>query len=165
MSPNERPSSRSTPLIRELRSQDSKEIDDILAICQQSPEASNWSRDSYRKFAEDSGALILVAETNGAISGFLVARFAADQAEILNLAVTRAFRRQGHASTLLAAALKHLRSCTATSVYLEVRQSNTSAIAFYQSHGFTQSGIRKAYYQNPSEDALTMQKKLTATSG
>jgi ribosomal-protein-alanine N-acetyltransferase len=142
-----------------------EDADAVLNIAAQAPTAANWSKDSYLKFAREEGSLALVLEINTQIQGFLVGRLAADQAELLNLAVTAAHRRKGAGTALLAKALEEWRSRGAKSVYLEVRQSNTGAIAFYEKHGFTAAGLRKGYYHDPDEPALTMVRKLTASIG
>jgi [ribosomal protein S18]-alanine N-acetyltransferase len=132
-----------------------------MAIGEEAPEAARWSRESYRKFAEENGSLALVLETNGETGGFLVGRRVRDQAEILNLAVGVEHRRKGEGTALLEAALEELRSGGAKSVYLEVRESNTGAISFYEKHGFAKTGLRRGYYREPDEGAVTMEKKLT----
>ncbi len=144
--------------VRRLRAED---VDAVMAIEEEAPEAATWSRASYRKFREENGSLALVLETNGEISGFLVGRQVADQAEVLNLAVGIAHRRKGEGTRLLGAALGEFRSRGGTSVYLEVRESNTGAISFYGKHGFAKTGLRRGYYREPDEGAVTMEKKLT----
>lgn len=146
--------------VRKFRSEDA---DAVIALAAQAPEAANWTNESYVQFANGSESLFLVSESNGEIHGFLVGRLAADQAELLNLAVAPTQRRQGAGTALLTKALEEWRSQGAKSVYLEVRESNTTAIAFYEKYGFAQTGFRKGYYRAPDEAALTMVKKLTAS--
>ena len=131
----------------------------LSAICRQSPGAAQWSKESYEQ-AHSSGQIVLVAHSNGEIRGFLVARIAADEAEILNTAVDPAHRREGIGSLLLAAAISTAQAHNAKNVYLEVRESNRKAIAFYVKHGFAKSAERHAYYTSPTENAVVM-KKLT----
>ena len=131
-----------------------------MAIVAESPEAAFWSEESYVKLAEENQTLALVSQTDGEISGLLVARIVGDQAEVLNLAVGTKHRRKGEGTALLAAALDKFASTGGTSVYLEVRESNTGAIAFYEKHGFVRTGRRKGYYRNPDEAAVMMEKKL-----
>lgn len=90
----------------------------------------------------------------GQIAAFAVTRTTAppDEHELLNLAVSPAFRRAGLARRLLEAALAPLSG----SVFLEVRESNQPAILLYQKVGFYVSGRRPAYYQNPSEAGIVM---------
>jgi len=88
-------------------------------------------------------------------------REVADEAEIFNLAVAPQYRRQGHGTALVTAALEGMRSRGIQSVFLEVRESNLGAIAFYEDLGFLRSGRRKDYYRYPDEAAITMVRKLT----
>lgn len=137
------------------------DADDLMSIMAESPEAAGWSKDSYLKLLEEDELLPLVVETGGELRGFLVARQIGDQAEVLNLAVSGKHRRKGEATALLTTALKEIRSRGAKTVYLEVRESNTGAIAFYGRHGFAKTGRRKSYYRSPDEAAITMEKVFT----
>jgi ribosomal-protein-alanine acetyltransferase len=156
----ERGRERGIAIVREFRPEDA---DAMMVLAAQAPEAANWSKESYLKSASEAGSLALVLESDDGIRGFLLGRLAADQAELLNLAVTSTHRRQGAGTALLAKALEEWHSQGAKSVYLEVRESNTGAIAFYEKHGFAKTGLRKGYYRAPDEAALTMVKKLTAS--
>ena len=137
-----------------------EDADSLEAISDESPEAANWSKESYLKFAEENGSLALVIDSGEEVSGFFVGRLIGDQAEVLNLAVRPNHRRRREASALLGAALKAFRSKGTKSVYLEVRESNTGAIAFYEKHGFAKTGLRERYYRQPVEAAVIMELKL-----
>jgi [ribosomal protein S18]-alanine N-acetyltransferase len=129
----------------------------VSRICRQSPEAAQWPKESYDE-AHSLGQIVLVAELNGQICGFLVARVIGDEAEILNTAVDSAYRREGVGSTLLTAAISSAQAHHAKTIFLEVRESNYTAIAFYVSHGFAKSAERRAYYGSPTENAVVMKK-------
>lgn len=152
---HENPSTRG---VRTFRAQD---IDRVMEILRESPEAAGWSRESFLEAVEEKGALALVFERDGDLQGFLIGRVVGDQAEVLNLAVSRAHRRSNIGTVLLDAALSEIRSTGGASVYLEVRESNTGASAFYEKHGFAKVGRRKGYYQDPVEAAVTMARRLT----
>jgi [ribosomal protein S18]-alanine N-acetyltransferase len=126
-----------------------------------SPGASLWPLEAYA-FAPESGACGWVAVREGEMAGFLVARCAADEAEILNLVVAPSLRRRGLATGLTEAAFEGFRRRGARRVFLEVRASNLAAIRFYEKIGFAASGRRAAYYDNPREDALCMALLLSA---
>jgi [ribosomal protein S18]-alanine N-acetyltransferase len=79
--------------------------------------------------------------------GFVLSRRAADQAEILTIAVTPKLRNQGVGAALLARHLPTLAAAGVKSLFLEVEASNTAAIRLYQSFDFRQVGERKAYYR------------------
>ena len=129
-------------MLRLARPADLEAIQDIQ---RQTPEASAW-----RANAEDC----LVFESNGEIAGFLVFRRIFDESEILNLGVTPSFRRQGIASALIG----HLAENHAGDILLEVRASNSPALALYRSLGFIVDGRRKAYYHRPVEDAILLRR-------
>ncbi len=148
--------------IRSFRPNDVKSLAKIL---QDAAEAAQWPLESYERLASLPGAVVLVCEAEDRLTGFLIARQVADEAEVLNVAVLTEARRKGQASALLAAAFDQFRNSGVTRVFLEVRESNHPAIAFYRKHGFILSGRRKAYYRDPIEDALCLQMKLTAGAG
>jgi ribosomal-protein-alanine N-acetyltransferase len=148
--------------VRRFRPEDA---DAVMAIAAESPQAANWSRKSYLDFADEVGAIALVIEAGESVTSFFFGRRVEDQAEILNLAVVTRRRREGQGAKLLKAALAEFRLRGAKSVYLEVRESNTAAIAFYEAHGFAKMGSRKGYYHQPEEPAVTMERKLTVSMG
>jgi ribosomal-protein-alanine N-acetyltransferase len=133
------------------------DIEAITEICRQSPEAAQWPKESYQQ-AHSSGQIVLVAETNAAVCGFLVARITGDEAEILNTAVDSAHRRKGIGTLLLTTAISAAQPQNGKSIYLEVRESNRAAIKFYLKHGFAKTGERRGYYNRPTENAVVMRK-------
>ena len=162
MAPNPKPSAAIAWKIRAFRATDAPAIAEIL---RDSAEAAQWPPGSYTKLAESPGGLVLVYEASGQPVGFLAARQAADEAEILNIAVHRDFRRKGVASALLLAALSEFHRSATARVFLELRESNLPALTLYNRHGFLPSGRRKAYYHFPTEDAVCMVRKLTDSAG
>jgi ribosomal-protein-alanine N-acetyltransferase len=130
----------------------------VLAIQESSPEAAQWSAADFERVAngEFPG---WVAESSGSVVGFVVARQVAGEIEILNLAVAPEARRAGIGTRLLERALAQ--GSGPRRAFLEVRDSNHSAQAFYQRHGFVVSGRRKNYYSRPLEDALVLARTLT----
>lgn len=143
-----------------VRRMQASDVGAVLAIQQASLEAAVWSATDYERVVGQQ-SYASVAEGQGGIAGFLVARAAADELEILNMAVRPGVRRQGIAALLLADALDFGRASGATRVFLEVGESNGGAIAFYQRHGFAVQGRRARYYSQPVEDALILARALT----
>jgi ribosomal-protein-alanine N-acetyltransferase len=169
-------------MIRKLATSD---VPTVLAILQESPEAAAWSQESLLQLAS-AGPAAWVAELTGAgctlrrhsagfgasatcspprtgIVGFLIGRIAADEFEILNMAVSPAHRRSGIGSKLLASALEFSRIAGCARAYLEVRTSNAPAIALNAGHGFTECGRRAGYYRDPVDDALLLSLYLGET--
>jgi ribosomal-protein-alanine N-acetyltransferase len=98
----------------------------------------------------------LIARQGKEIAGVIAGRKIADQGEILNLAVIPKCRRQGVGRMLVEALLEAFEREHVVEVFLEVRESNVSAIAFYESLEFREVGKRPRYYQNPVEAALLL---------
>jgi ribosomal-protein-alanine N-acetyltransferase len=132
----------------------------VRELYRESPEAGALTKDSYQRSPEWSGPLALVSESGGELSGFLIGREVADEAEVFAIAVAPKYRRQGHGAALLLAAMGGMRSRRIKNVFLEVRESNPGALAFYEAFGFRKIGYRKNYYRSPDEAAITMGRKL-----
>jgi len=133
-----------------------RDLDFVLAIQDEAhPWAAHWTPEAYLAPA-DLGMCAWVAERAGEIAGFALARFAAGEMEILNLAVAQASRRLGMGRALIQATLEEGAARGAARAFLEVRESNASALAFYVSLGFAPAGRRPGYYRNPEEDALIL---------
>ena len=109
---------------------------------------------------EDDTILLLVAvdDDDTAVCGYVTLYGAADEGEIMNIAVDETKRRAGVATGLMNG-IKEIaadKGMELESIFLEVRKSNAPAIAFYEKCGYQQIGVRKGFYQNPPEDALLM---------
>jgi [ribosomal protein S18]-alanine N-acetyltransferase len=123
------------------------DLEAVARIQALSPETAQWTVADF--LAHD----FLVAERDGRVAGFLVARQVAEgEFEVLNLAVDPAWRRQGVARRLF----ENWAAVHSGTVYLEVRESNTPAIKFYNSIGFQSVGRRPEYYDYPPEAAVVM---------
>jgi [ribosomal protein S18]-alanine N-acetyltransferase len=145
-------------MIRAFRPED---IPELVSITEESSQAASWSRESYEQLRTSEGFLGFVSERAGRVSGFVVGCQVADEGEILNVAVRRENRRKGEGRALLLAVLEQLHRRGVRRVYLEVRESNETGIAFYQEQGFARKGRRPGYYREPEEAAVLMEKKLT----
>jgi ribosomal-protein-alanine N-acetyltransferase len=91
--------------------------------------------------------------------GMLLARVAADEAEILTLGVAPAARRGGIGRGLVAAAMRRAAAAGAATMFLEVASTNTPARALYEAAGFVRVGRRARYYANGG-DALVLRAEL-----
>jgi ribosomal-protein-alanine N-acetyltransferase len=131
----------------------------IVRVGSESPGASPWSASQYADAARGNYQG-WIAEHNGDVVGFIFARIAADEVEILNLAVLPDRRRLGIASQLIERALDHAKASGAARAYLEVRASNAAAISLYGKCGFALAGRRTRYYSSPVEDALSLSRTL-----
>jgi ribosomal-protein-alanine N-acetyltransferase len=97
------------------------------------------------------GAVPLVAATP---TGLLIARRAADEAELLTLGVVPAYRRAGLGRALLERAMDDLRASGATQLFLEVDEGNEGALALYRAMGAKPIGHRAGYYESGANAAI-----------
>ncbi len=141
--------------IRPANRDDAPGIAEAERICFSDP----WSEDGLASLFDNSTGVALICESQGLVlrlAGYVFARVIAGEAEILNIAVLPGFRRAGLGSGLLSSALDDLRSRGASSVFLEVRESNEEAKRLYGARGFRPVGVRTDYYRKPRENALVM---------
>jgi ribosomal-protein-alanine N-acetyltransferase len=122
-----------------------------------------WSARDFRECVV-SDVVFLVAAAPGVV-GYVVAQDAADEGEILNLAVAPARYRDGIGRALVEAALTALAERGAERVFLEVRESNAAARALYAALRFQEVGRRTRYYRRPVEDAIILRAAIPADRG
>jgi len=126
--------------------------------------ADGWSADSLGVLLASPGVFALVAERDGGPVGFVMARNAANEAEILTLAVLPAARRTGLGRALVGEAARRARLDGAALMFLEVAIANNAARALYGALGFEEAGRRKGYYvEHPGaapSDALVLKAQL-----
>ena len=144
-----------------LRDARPSDLDSLLSIQKASPGAAVWTRDAYESLLAADGTICLVAEGKGEErNGFVLARVAADEMEILNLAVRPTARRRGLGRRLVVGALSRARARGVRHCWLEVRASNQAALDFYLALGFEERARRPAYYRDPVEDAVICARPL-----
>jgi len=143
-----------------IRPVELRDVQEIYAIQSACPELAQWAMPDYARVAQGEMAG-WVAEEDGTVSGFLVARRIGPDGEILNFAVRPDLRRRGIGEALLHEGLRWAKAFHAERVFLEVRESNQAARAFYEKAGFQATGRRKSYYTDPSEDAIVYKMSLT----
>ena len=134
------------------------------AVLGEAREAANWSEEALRETALLPRIAAFVSERGDTISGIVVGRQVLDEAEILNLAVRQGVRRQGEGRALVRRVLQVFAERQVSRVFLEVRESNVGAIAFYRGLGFKAVGTRKDYYREPSEAAMVMELWLSKST-
>ena len=143
-----------------VRPMDDADVPAVVAL-DRSSHLTPWSEGNFRD-ALAAGNLCLVGERAGAIVTCAVLQMAGGEAELLTMAVTPDARRSGIGRAMLRALIDRARAYRATAIWLEVRVSNTPALALYREAGFAEMGARKAYYEKADarEDAITMRLAL-----
>lgn len=135
---------------------DARELDGVLALddlCFHRP----WTRADYeRELADPARCFIYLARIDGVVVAYCSFWRIFDEVHVNNFAVHPSQRRQGVGRALLAHVLDEAAAMGAPHATLEVRASNTPAIALYEAGGFERHGLRRGYYTHPVEDALIL---------
>ena len=131
------------------------DVSHLMVLERHAATAAHWTQADYERIfaAGAPERLALVLEEDGIVA-FIVARGAGDEWEIENVAVAGPARRRGLGTRLLGELLKQLRGRRESSVFLEVRESNSAARMLYEKWAFVERGRRTGYYRDPAEDAI-----------
>ena len=125
-----------------------------------------WSAEAYlSELIRNDSIMLTIVGRKQEIAGFAVGRIfdLGDNnftAELTNIGVRLSEQNQGLGTHLLKSFLDECRQRCVSSVVLEVRASNVIASRFYGKFAFTPAGIRRGFYSDPFEDALTMKLHL-----
>ncbi len=137
---------------REMVPEDAAEVAMIEEACFSMP----WSRESFWQEAANENTCYLLVLWNEKIIGYAGAWLVAEEAQITNVAIHPDYRNKGAATRLMARMIEEVKSRGASAMTLEVRPSNSAALALYKKFGLKSVGRRKGYYQDNGEDAIIM---------
>jgi len=139
-----------------LRPMVTDDLDAITAL--EETCTGGWTRGQLATELKRPGAWQLLAclPADGKIIGYIFGLTVLDEAEIFRLVIASSYRRRGYGGRLLYMAIDKARQLGVKSLFLEVRESNRSALSLYRKAGFSIVGKRGKYYANPLEDAITM---------
>lgn len=122
-----------------------------------------WTVETFAGLLALPGSFGFAAVAKSEPAGFILARVAADEAEILTLAVAPGARRRGLGTNLVSQAMGKAAAEGAERMFLEVAEDNAAGQALYRALDFVEIGRRPAYYGKPGQkrtDALLMSRKL-----
>jgi [ribosomal protein S18]-alanine N-acetyltransferase len=131
------------------------DLDEVMAI-ERASFAYPWSSRFFLQEFQVECARSILVEIDGKIVGYVLFWLLPDGVDIHNLAVRSEFRRRGIGRILLQQVILEALRRSSVRVTLEVRKSNLTAQKLYESAGFVATGVRRAYYSDDGEDALTM---------
>ncbi|MDD5297078.1 MAG: ribosomal protein S18-alanine N-acetyltransferase [Rhodocyclaceae bacterium] len=135
---------------------------DSVAAAEADLHAFPWRR---KQFADSlaAGHEAWIACVSGELAGYAVVMQALDEVELLDIAVLKAWQRQGLGCALLDFLLGRARQAGARTMFLEVRASNQAGLALYRGTGFSEVGRRRGYYpaHQGREDAVVMRRELS----
>lgn len=135
-----------------------EEVAQALAAIHAEAFDTPWSADAFAALLAQPGVMLEAAP-----DGFVMVQAAADEAEILTLAVRPAARRRGVATALVEMAARRAELAGAGRLFLEVAEDNLAARALYARLGFEPVGRRPRYYaraNGPAVDALLLARNL-----
>jgi len=127
-----------------------------------------WSREEFKSLLRERQNSAFVARSDGNTIGFVLARRAADEAEILSITVAEAHRRQGIAQGLMHLLFGDFARLGVGAVFLEVGADNEPALRLYARLGFAEVGRRAGYYAEsagPAMDALVLRAAIAPLAG
>ena len=141
------------------------DLDGVVDLAADAGEAPRWGREEYEQIMLTKGPLLrcgLVALWSDQLSGVAVVSYLPleSAAELEGLAVDPAYRRRGMGKALVEACVAWAAKAGASAIRLEVRASNSAAIALYRQQGFSVTDTRRDYYSAPQEDALLLETAL-----
>ena len=116
-----------------------------------------WNMDILKDELTSDTSQFICAKYENKIVGFAGIKIILDEADLMNIAVKKDYRRQGIATLLLNHILTICQEKGIKTIHLEVNEENFSAISLYQKFGFKECGRRKQYYDN-KYDAILMKK-------
>lgn len=135
----------------------------LLAALEREGFPEPWSSTLLAADLRQPTSRILVAEEGGEAVGYASFRQAADEAELLRVAVTPWARCRGVGRLLVETGLRELAGRGITRCFLEVRRQNAPARSLYARLGFREIGVRRAYYPDGS-DALVLAREVGPVS-
>ena len=159
MSAQAKPADVAAASLRPMRVDDLESVLDIELRAYPFP----WTRGIFHDCLR-AGYPAWVLEHDHVVIGYGMLNIGADEAHVLNVCTAPDVQGRGHGRRLLRSLLTAARNRGAQRVFLEVRPSNTIAIALYDSEGFNEIGRRPRYYpaRGGREDAIVMAKELFA---
>ncbi|MCI6006121.1 MAG: ribosomal protein S18-alanine N-acetyltransferase [Blautia sp.] len=131
------------------------DLDQVMEI-EQDLFAVPWTKEGYFTFLTRENTMFLVVEEKGRILAYCGLLMVMDEGDVTNVAVRRDRQREGIGNFLMESLVRLADGMGVTTIHLEVRSGNETAIRLYERNGFTRDGIRKNYYTDPTEDALLM---------
>lgn len=145
--------------VREMTAAD---VPAVAIIEQSAPDPWNAKQIAEELESDFARCLVLCETAAGEerILGFCTVQEAAGEAALNAITVAPEARGRGCGEHLLKELLARLAAAGDTEVFLEVRTQNAPAIALYEKTGFVRTGLRRRFYKNPPDDAITMKKEL-----
>ena len=138
--------------IRRMREEDIPQVAELEKVAF----SDAWSEKSLMETLGQKQTILLAAFEDKKLIGYVILYYVLEEGEIARIAVSPDHRRQGVGARMLLELENLCIDNGISKLLLDVRESNLSARAFYEEHGFVQDGIRKNFYAGPPEHAVLM---------
>ena len=139
---------------------ESMTVDDISQVAEIERQIFSipWSEKAFKDSMESDNTIYIVAKEDNNVAGYAGMYLSFEEGNITNVAVNPSGRRKGIGEKIVRDILNRAYEKGVRDVFLEVRETNSAAIALYEKIGFKEEGIRKNFYEKPKENALIMWK-------
>ena len=142
----------------EIRKMTSEDLE-AVACLEKEIFSTPWSLQGFADSINQKHTLYLVARADGELAGYCGLMQILEEADITNVAVAIPYRRQQIGRRMLEELIRQAEGRGVREITLEVRESNAAARQLYRKLGFEEEGIRKDFYERPTENAVIMWKR------
>ena len=144
-------------MIKKLTSNDIDYIEQIFNLEKEIFKNSAFNIDYLKTLIKNDSSFIYIYLIDNQVCGYLMVLDSIDVYEILAIATVEKYRNKGIAQELLD-------KIKTKDIFLEVRESNQTAINFYKKNNFKEISIRKNYYSEPTENAIIMKLEVNVNN-
>ena len=144
-------------MIKKLTNNDIDYIEQIFNLEKEIFKNSAFSKSYLNTLIKGDNSFIYIYLIDSKVCGYLIVLDSIDVYEILAIATIEEYRNKGIAQELLA-------KIRIKNIFLEVRESNQTAINFYKKNKFKEISIRKNYYSKPTENAIIMKLEVNVNN-
>ena len=144
-------------MIKKLTNNDIDYIEQIFNLEKEIFKNSAFSKSYLNTLIKGDNSFIYIYLIDDKVCGYLIILDSIDVYEILAIATVEEYRNKGIAQELLA-------KIRIKNIFLEVRESNQTAINFYKKNNFKEIRIRKNYYSEPTENAIIMKLEVNVNN-
>ncbi len=139
-----------------IKEADEEQALDIVALGEKIFNNS-WNEQMVNTSIYGSYDEVLVAMEGDTLIGYIIYTAPSEDCELLRIAVEEKHRRNGIGQLLIREMIRRCGEKSGENIFLEVRESNDTAMALYEKIGFREISRRKDYYREPKEDAVIME--------
>jgi len=132
-------------------------LNDIIKIETDAYGKDHWNRDVfYSELDKKNSYNRVIINENNEVIAFLISSYLFEEAELLSIAVLKTHRGRGLSKLLIKDFINYYKFNGIEKIFLEVKESNKTAISLYSKYGFKKISQRKKYYSDGSNADIMM---------